>query len=85
MLLGAGAMSVHIAKAKVRLGSSMLTFGTANPLLSFIEDAIATGLAAMAILAPVAALVAVVIVVWAFRRAFRGPRRPEIVTTTVRE
>jgi uncharacterized protein DUF4126 len=85
LLLGAGAMGVHVAKAKVRLGSSMLTFGTANPLLSFLEDAIAIGLAAMAILAPLAAVMGVVLVVWAFRRAFRGPRRPAIVTTRARE
>ncbi len=74
VVLGAGAMGIHVAKAKVRLGSSMLSFGTANPILSFMEDAIATGLSAMAVLAPLAAVLGVVLVVWAFRRVYRGPR-----------
>ncbi len=75
LLLGSGAMGVHVTKAKVRLGSSMLTFGAANPMLSFVEDGIATGLSALAVLAPVAALVAAGAVLWALRRVVRGPRR----------
>ena len=74
LIMGTGAMGVHVAKAKVRLGSSMLTFGTANPLLSFGEDALATGLSAMAVLAPLAALVGVALLVWALMRVFRSPR-----------
>lgn len=72
LLLGTGAMGVHVAKAKVRLGSSMLTLGTANPVISFVEDALATGLAAMAVLAPLAALVGVGLLAWALVRVFRG-------------
>ena len=74
VVLGAGAMGVQVAKAKVRLGSSMLTFGAANPLLSFAEDGITIVIATLAILAPLAALAAVVLAVWVVRRAFR--RRP---------
>jgi hypothetical protein len=74
LIMGTGAMGVHVAKAKVRLGSSMLTFGAANPLLSFGEDALATGLSAMAVLAPLAALVGVALLVWALMRVFRSPR-----------
>ena len=85
LVLGAGAMGVHMAKAKVRLGSSMLSLGTANPILSFLEDAIAIGLAAMAILAPLAALLGVALMVWAFRRKYRGPRRTAVVTPIARE
>ncbi len=73
LVLGAGAMGVHVAKAKVRLGSSMLTMGAANPVLSLVEDAIATGLSAMAVLAPLAALAGVALVIWALSRAYRGP------------
>ena len=76
LVLGAGAMGVQVAKAKVRLGSSMLTLGTANPLLSFAEDAIAIVIATLAILAPMLALATVLFVVWAVRRAFR--RRPAL-------
>lgn len=85
LVLGTGAMAVHIAKAKVRLGSSVLTLGSANPLLSFIEDAIAIGLAALAVLAPIAALAGVALMIWAFRRVYRGPRRGPVATTPARE
>ena len=74
LILGGGAMGIHVAKAKVRLGSSMLTLGGANPVLSFIEDAIAGGLSALALLAPIAAVVAAGMVVWVLRRVFRAPR-----------
>lgn len=74
LLLGGGAMGLHVAKAKVRLGSSMLTLGGANPVLSFLEDAIAAGLSALALLAPIAAVAAALMVVWVLRRVFRAPR-----------
>lgn len=73
VLLGTAAMGVHVGKAKARVGSTTLTLGTANPFLSFLEDAVAAGLSAMAVLAPLAALVGVALVVWAVRRAFRRP------------
>ncbi len=74
VILGAGAMSVHVTKAKVRLGSSVLTLGAANPVISFVEDALALGIAAVSVLAPLAALAAVVLLVWALLRVFRRPR-----------
>ena len=74
LVLGGGAMGLHVAKAKVRLGSSMLTLGNANPVLSFVEDAISAGLSALALLAPIAAVVAAGMVVWVFRRVFRAPK-----------
>ena len=74
LVLGGGAMGLHVAKAKVRLGSSMLTMGGANPVLSFVEDAIAGGVSALALLAPIAAVVAAGMVVWVLRRMFRAPR-----------
>lgn len=75
LVLGGGAMGVHVAKAKVRLGSSMLTLGAANPLLSLGEDLLAGGLAAMGVLAPLAALFAVGVGLWALARIFGAPRR----------
>jgi hypothetical protein len=74
LILGGGAMGLHVAKAKVRLGSSMLTMGGANPVLSFVEDVIAGGLSALALLAPIAAVVAAGMMVWVLRRVFRAPR-----------
>jgi hypothetical protein len=52
----------------------MLTMGGANPVLSFVEDAIAGGLSALALFAPFAAIVAAGMVVWVLRRVFRAPR-----------
>jgi hypothetical protein len=74
LILGGSAMGLHVAKAKVRLGSSMLTMGSANPVLSFVEDAIAGGISALALLAPITAVVAVGMVVWFMRRMFGAPR-----------
>ena len=53
----------------------MLTLGSANPLLSVVEDTLSIGLSAMAVLAPLAALVGVGLLVWVFGRAFRGAPR----------
>ena len=74
LLMGTGAMGVHITKAKIRLGSSMLTLGAANPAISFVEDALAMGLSAMAVLAPIAALVGVGLLMWAIAAVFK--KRP---------
>jgi hypothetical protein len=72
LALGALAVGVHLAKAKVRIGSSALTLGSANPLISLFEDVLSLALVALAILAPIAilALVAAAIVV------VRRSRRP---------
>lgn len=74
LLFGAGALAVHVAKAKTRLGSTVVTAGHANPVLSVAEDATSLGLLAAAILAPLVALALVILLVWLARR-FR--RRPE--------
>jgi nitrate reductase NapE component len=75
IVLGAGALAVHATKAKLRLGSTAMTLGHANPLLSFAEDGITATLLALAILLPIVAcafVVAWAIVAWA-RRPARGP------------
>lgn len=41
VLGGSMAGLVHLAKAKVRLASTLLTIGTANPILSIVEDIVA--------------------------------------------
>ncbi len=61
LVLGAGAFGVHATKSKVRLGSSVTTLGTANPVLSFVEDAIALVISLLAILAPLVALALLVL------------------------
>jgi len=69
LVLGSGALGIHALKAKVRLGSTALTLGHANPLLSTGEDAAAAGLSAVAVFAPIAGAVLVVaLLAWALSR-----------------
>jgi multisubunit Na+/H+ antiporter MnhG subunit len=72
---GGAALMVHAAKAKTRLGSSLLTLGVANPFISFAEDLVTTGLIVLAFLAPIIAGVLVVLLVIAIVRAGRWWRR----------
>ncbi len=60
VVLGAGALGVHALKAKTRLGSTALTLGHANPILSAGEDVAAALLSASAFLAPLLAAILVV-------------------------
>jgi uncharacterized membrane protein len=70
---GGSALAVHALKAKARLGSTALTLGHANPLISGAEDLTTLGLLALAILAPLVALAIVVaLVVALLRRRRRG-------------
>lgn len=80
-LLGGAALAIHLAKAKLRLGSTVVSAGTANPVLSTIEDVAAFMLLAAAILVPIAVLL--VLFLWiaaisrrARRRADPGPAPP---------
>ena len=53
---GTVATGVHLAKAKVRLLSSLTTGTFLNPVLSFVEDVVSTVIAAVAVIAPFLAL-----------------------------
>ena len=53
---GTVATGVHLAKAKVRLLSSLTTGTALNPVLSFVEDVVSTVIALVAVLAPLLAL-----------------------------
>lgn len=57
---GGSAGLVHLAKAKVRVGSSLLTAGLANPFVSLAEDAVAFVGTAAAFLVPLAAAAAAI-------------------------
>jgi hypothetical protein len=74
LALGAGALAVHGAKAHARLGSTTLTLGHANPLLSGIEDLLAAALVVAALLLPVLALLLVIAAAWALARRRRRAR-----------
>lgn len=79
LVMGAGALGVHALKAKTRIGSSALTLGTANPILSFIEDAVTLTISTIALLAPIlgASLVALGLFLW-----WRAVGRPRATPVT---
>jgi len=52
LILGGGALALHALRAKLRLGSTFLTAGTANPFISFAEDVMTLLLSALALFAP---------------------------------
>ena len=64
----------HLVKAKTRIGSSLLTMGIANPVLSFAEDALALTTATLAVLWPAVALVLVVLAAAGLYATFRLAR-----------
>lgn len=78
LVAGTGALGVQALKAKTRVGSTLFTAGVGNPVLSVAEDLGAFGLAALALLVPLLAVVFLVAGVVAARgiaRAIRGARR----------
>ena len=76
LVLGSGALALHLAKAKLRLGSTAVTLGHANPLISLAEDAAAVAILVVALLVPLLALAVAGLAVWAMvarrRRRVRG-------------
>jgi hypothetical protein len=81
LALGAGALAVHGAKAHTRLGSTAVSLGHANPVLSVVEDFLALALVVVALLLPLLALALVALVVLALVRR----RRREIGRASCRE
>ena len=73
--MGVGALAVHGAKAHTRLGSTAISLGHANPILSVLEDAVAFALVVASVLLPLLALGFVVLAVAAYARR-RGRARP---------
>lgn len=80
LVAGGGALSVHAGKSALRLGSTATTGGTANPLISIVEDVacLAMSLAAVLLGAAVVCLafgvlgfLIFVLVKWRARRAAR--------------
>ena len=74
VVLGTATLGVHALKAKLRIGSSALTLGSANPVVSVIEDGLALGTMVIAVLAPVLAILLPVLLVIALRRSRRPAR-----------
>ncbi len=74
LVFGGGALAVHAAKSKVRVGSTVATAGAANPFLSAIEDVFSAVLTLFAVLLPLFVLAVVLVLVWwVSRRRARTP------------
>jgi hypothetical protein len=82
IIFGAGALAIQGVKAKARVGSTAMTAGHANPVLSLLEDTGALTLLWIAILVPVAAVLLLVLAIWAFRR-WRRRRLPPPNTAAI--
>jgi len=74
VLLGGSALALHAAKAKTRVGSTVVSGGAANPVLSVIEDVVSFALVAVAFLAPLLVALVLVFAFWLFTRAGRARR-----------
>lgn len=78
LMIGAPtAFGFHALKAATRVGSSVTTFGCANPLLSVIDDILAFSLSLLAIFAPIVVPIALVLVAflgWKIVNRLRGGR-----------
>jgi hypothetical protein len=61
IIVGAGALGVHLIKAKTRLGSTALTLGHGNPVLSLGEDVLSLALSSMIWVGPLLAGLAIVL------------------------
>lgn len=74
---GGNALALHAAKTTLRAASTATTLGTANPLISIIEDIAAFFFIVVAVLAPaVTALLLVLATIWIFKKVKRlGSRR----------
>jgi hypothetical protein len=74
IVLGTLALVVHGVKAKLRLGSTTLTLGQANPVLSVAEDVAAAAGVAIAVLAPLLAILILATIAVAVVAVLRRPR-----------
>jgi hypothetical protein len=72
LVLGGGTLGLHLIKAKLRLGTSAVTLGAGNPVVSTAEDATAGTLLVIALVAPVLVLIALALMIWLVVRMRRG-------------
>jgi hypothetical protein len=82
LMIGAPtALGFHSLKAATRVGSSVTTFGCANPVLSLIDDVVSFGMTVIAIFTPLLVPIVLAIVLiagWKLVQRFRrGPRVAE--------
>jgi hypothetical protein len=78
LALGGLALGVQGAKAKARVGSTAISLGHANPVLSVLEDVLAFAGTVLAIVLPALALALAALGLWLIlgRRRARGAAPP---------
>ena len=76
------ALGVHAAKSGLRVGSSAMTLGCANPFLSLIEDGIAAVVSLTALFAPLVAVVMLIALGYLCARILRSRRRGAAATSS---
>lgn len=69
------AFGFHAAKAGTRAASTTTTFGVANPVLSFLEDATAFCLTLIALASPFLVPLLLIVLFFVFWKLFRSARR----------
>ena len=62
MALALLALGIQVAKAKLRIGTTALTLGHFNPVVSVLEDLASLVMALAALLAPAVALIVVIVI-----------------------
>ena len=75
------ALGTHVEHSKVRAGSTLMTAGFGNPVISVFEDLLSWVLSVLAILAPVIALLLLLAAFDATRRFLRRLRRRQSYST----
>lgn len=64
----------HVAKSGLRLASTALTAGFANPLVSLVEDVSTVVLVVLAVVAPFVVCALLLLALWLLARRFQRPR-----------
>lgn len=85
LVLGTISLGTHAGRAQLRVGSTVTTGGTANPVVSAVEDGVSGGISLLAILVPIlAGIVALLFLLLLFltlrklRRLVRNSRKSSI-------
>jgi hypothetical protein len=78
LVLGTSALAIHGLKAKTRIGSTAVTAGAGNPILSVIEDAAALLLIVLALLVPVVLLIGIAFGIWLAGRKKSAAPAPRV-------
>lgn len=78
LMMAGVSLGTQLGKAKTRLGSTAATGGLANPLLSTLEDAVSGTLSFLAIVLPLVAGLAVVLLLWLVWKVVRSFRRARV-------